>query len=99
MKNIERAAELALRQLDTAGYYLSRYGVSNNINRHTLIALVMTRKERAKGELARLELKVALQRKRLQRTLDQVSTRADDLIDLAPAPLAQPLHRAKARLF
>lgn len=99
MKNLEQIAELALRQLDTAGYYLGRYGISDRINRHNLIALLMTQKERARGELSRLELRAALQRKRLQQTLDQVNRSADQLIDLVPAPLAQQLHRAKARVI
>ena len=99
MKNVEHYAELALRQLDSAGYYLSRYGISDKVNRHNLIALVMTRRERIKGELSRLELKVALQRKQLQQQVDRISDTADQLIEMAPAPLATRLLKAKARVF
>ena len=99
MKNIEQVAELVLRQLDTAGYYLSRYGISNKVNRHTLIAIAMTQKERAKGELSRLELRYALQRKRIQHLLDQVDRSSEQVIELAPKPLADQLHKAKALVF
>lgn len=99
MKNAEHYAELALRQLDSAGYYLSRYGISDNVNRHNLIALVMTQRERIKGELSRLDLKLALQRKQWQAQINQISETADHLIEYAPAPVATRLLRAKARVF
>jgi hypothetical protein len=99
MKNVERYAELALRQLDNAGYYLSRYGISDKVNRHNLIALAMTRRERIKGELSRLELRLALQRKQLQQQVDRLSETADHLIEQAPAPVAARLLKAKARIF
>jgi len=99
MKNVEHYAELALRQVDTAGYYLSRYGISDKVNRHNLIALVMTQRERIKGELSRLELRVALQRKQLQTQVDKVSDSADHLIERAPKPVAVQLLKAKAMVF
>lgn len=99
MKNVERYAELALRQLDTAGYYLSRYRISDKINRHNVIALAMTQRERIKGELSRLELKLALQRKQWQQQIEQLSETTDHLIEQAPAPLASRLLKAKARVF
>ena len=99
MKNIDQLAELALRQVDTAGYYLSRYGISNNVNRHTLIAIAMTRRERIKGELARLELRLARQRKRVQHLLDEVDEATEQVIIRTPKPLADQLHRAKALVF
>jgi len=99
MKNIDQLAELALRKVDTAGYYLGRYGISNNVNRHTLIAIAMTRKERIKGELARLELRVAQQRKRIQHLLDEVDRTTEKVIERTPKPLADQLHKAKALVF
>ncbi len=99
MNNVDRYAELALRQLDTAGYYLSRYGISNKVNRHNLIALMMTRRERLKGELSRLELRVALQRKQLQQQVDKLSDTADHLIEMAPKRIAMQLLKAKAMVF
>ena len=99
MKNIEQVTELALRQLDTAGYYLSRYGISDKVNRHNLIAIAMVQKARAEGELARMELHWARQRKRVQQLLDQVDHTTDQVIDLAPKPLAHRLHKAKTLVF
>lgn len=98
MKPIEQYAELALRQLDTAGHYLSRYRISDKVNRHSLIALVMTRRERIKGELARLELRVAFGRKQLQQQLHRLSDSTDQLIGQTPAPIASRLQQAKARV-
>ncbi|HVK99838.1 MAG TPA: hypothetical protein VM553_08500 [Dongiaceae bacterium] len=106
IKNLEQVAELALQQVDTAGYYLGRYGITDRVNRHNLIALAMTRRERAKGELARLELKLALRRKQLrqlqqqlEQQLDQLGQTADRLIDRAPPVLAQPLRQVRSRLL
>ena len=99
MKNVERYAELALRQLDTAGYYLNRYGISEKVNRHNLIALVMTQRARIKGELGRLELRIAMQRKQLQQRVDRISDSTDQLIEMAPKPVAMQLLKAKAMVF
>ena len=99
MNNIEQYAELALRQLDNVGYYLSRYGISQKVNRHTLIAQVMTRRERIKGELGRMDLKVALGRKQLQQQITKISDTADLLIERTPKPVAVQLLKAKARVF
>ncbi len=44
--NLEPIANFGLKQLDTAGYYLSRYGITDQVNRHNLIAIVMTEKEK-----------------------------------------------------
>lgn len=99
MKNVEHYAELALRQLDNAGYYLSRYGISDKVNRHNLIALVMTQRERIKGELSRIELKVALQRKQIQQQVEKLSDNTDHLIERAPKPVAVQLLKAKAMVF
>lgn len=99
MNKLERYVELALRQVDTAGYYLSRYGISDNVNRHTLIALALTRREHLKGELSRIELKVALQRKRFQQQTEKLSEIADQLIQRTPRPVATRLLKAKAMVF
>lgn len=99
MNTIEHYAELALRQVDKAGYYLNRYGISDKVNRHNLIALVMTRRERVKGELSRMELKVAMGRKQLQQQVDRLSETTDQLIERAPKPVAVQLLKAKALVF
>lgn len=96
--NFQSLTEQALKQLDSAGYMLSRYGITEKVNRHNLIALVMTEREHLKGELSRLELKARLQRYRLLQLKTDLSDQADQWISKAPAQLATPLLKAKTRL-
>ncbi len=95
--NIQALAELALKQLDSAGYMLSRYGVTQKVNRHNLIALAMTERAHLKGELSRLELKARLHRYQLLKKKDELSEQADQWISKAPAQIANPLLKAKTR--
>ena len=96
--NLESVADFGLKQLDTAGYYLSRYGITDQVNRHNLIAIVMTEKEKLSGELSRLELKARIQKRRLEQLRRQLDAQADEWIAKTPKPLADRLYEAKSRV-
>lgn len=96
--NLESVADFGLKQLDTAGYYLSRYGITNQVNRHNLIAIVMTEKERLTGEFSRLELKAKIQKRRLEQLRQQLDTQADEWIAKTPKVVADRLYNAKSRV-
>ncbi len=96
--NLEPITNFSLKQLDTAGYYLSRYGITDQVNRHNLIALAMTEKERIMGEVSRLELKVQLQRRRLEKLREQLDSQADELIAKTPKMIAERLYEVKDRV-
>lgn len=87
--------DFGLKQLDNAGYYLARYGITNQVNRHNLIAIAMTEKEKLMGEMARLELKAKIQKRRLQTLRDQLDAQSDEWIAKTPKQLANQLFKAK----
>lgn len=97
--NLETAANFALKQVDNLGYYLSRYGVSNKVNRHNLIALAMTEKSHLLGEYSRMELKAKIQRNRLEKQVFKLNQQADEVIAMAPKPIALQLNKAKALII
>lgn len=96
--NLQQAADLALKQLDNAGYYLSRYGISNNVNRHNLIAIAFTEKQHLMAELTRLEMKARMRKHHLEQLTANLSGQADEWIAKAPKVVADPLLKAKSRL-
>ncbi len=96
--NIEQAANFALKQLDSIGYYLSRYGISDQVNRHNLIALAVTEKEHLLGELSRLELRARIQMNKLEKLALKLDQQADQMIAKTPKPVATQLTKAKAFL-
>lgn len=49
-------AELALKQLDNLGYQLNQRGITDRINRHNCIAILMVQQQKLKGELVRAKL-------------------------------------------
>lgn len=97
--NKDKVLQIALGQLDRIGFELNRRGITDQINRHNLAALAMTQQQRLKGEMTRLELRVGLQRARLNQLRRQASDTVDHLLEYAPAPLAKPLNRAKTNLL
>jgi hypothetical protein len=48
--------ELILRQLDNLGYQLNKRGITDRVNRHNCIAIVLVQQQKWQGELARIEL-------------------------------------------
>ncbi|MEE2729876.1 MAG: hypothetical protein VYA55_03590 [Pseudomonadota bacterium] len=96
--NLEPLANFGLKQLDTAGYYLSRYGITNQVNRHNLIAIAMTEKERLLGEVSRYELRYKIQKRRLEQLRQELDSQLDELIARTPKALAERLYEAKSKV-
>lgn len=96
--NLEPLANFGLKQLDTAGYYLSRYGITNQVNRHNLIAIAMTEKERLLGEVSRYELRYKIQKRRLEQLRQELDSQLDELIARTPKVLAERLYEAKSKV-
>ena len=65
--NKESVINFALHQLDNLGYELQRRGISGQVNRHNLAALAMTKQQQLKGEMARYELRIGMQRAKLEK--------------------------------
>jgi hypothetical protein len=97
--NLDNITNFGLKQIDTAGYYLSRYGITDKVNRHNLIAIAMTEKEKLMGEMSRLELKTSMQRRRLQALRNQLEDQSEAWIAKAPKPIAKRLNKAKSLLI
>jgi CBS-domain-containing membrane protein len=97
--NKDKVLQIALGQLDRLGYELYRRGITDQVNRHNLAALALTQQQRLKGEMTRLELRVGLQKARLNRLRHQAVTTIDAVLEYTPAPLSKPLNRAKASLL
>ncbi|RLT92116.1 hypothetical protein [Ketobacter sp.] len=96
--NLEPLANFGLKQLDTAGYYLSRYGITDQVNRHNLIAIAMTEKERLLGEVSRFELRYKMQKRRLEQLRKELDGQLDELIARTPKAVAERLYVAKNKV-
>lgn len=94
--NKESIINFALHQLDNLGYELQRRGISGQVNRHNLAALAMTKQQQLKGEMARYELRIGMQRAKLEKARQQVLKTVDDVIEQLPEPIATQVNRAKS---
>ena len=94
--NTNKIVELALGQLDNLGFQLQRFGITGAVNRHNLIAIAMTKQERVKAEISRVELKVDIQKARVERLRQQADELIDNVIDRTPSPIAEQLTKVKA---
>ena len=92
---LDSITNFGLKQLDNAGYYLTRYGITDQVNRHNLIAIAMTEKEKLMGEMARLELKAKIQKRRIEKLRGQRDAQSDEWIAKTPKLVADRLFKAK----
>lgn len=93
--NAKTVLDFALSQLDNLGYELERRGISSQVNRHNLVALAMTKQQQIKGEVARYELKLAIQKNKIEKARQQALDTVDDVIEQLPAPIASQVTRAR----
>ncbi|OUS26805.1 hypothetical protein A9Q99_16435 [Gammaproteobacteria bacterium 45_16_T64] len=91
-----KIVDLALGQLDNLGYQLQKRGITSVINRHNLIAIAMTKQDRIKAEISRVELKVDIQKARVERLRQQADDIIDTVIDSTPAPIAEKLTKVRS---
>lgn len=96
--NTEKIADLLLQPVDRVGYYLGRYGISRDFNRHNLIALAMTEKERLEGELKVLELRVKIRRRKLLKARQDLEHSVSEWVNAnAPEPVSSRFNRFLAQ--
>lgn len=93
--NSKTVLDFALSQLDNLGYELQRRGISSQVNRHNLAALAMTKQQQFKGEVARYELKLAIQKNKIEKARQQAIDTVDGVIEQLPAPIASQVNRAR----
>jgi len=55
---LEKCSEKLLQQVDTLGYELRQRQITDVVNRHNLVALLLTQNQLLQGEWARLELQL-----------------------------------------
>jgi uncharacterized protein YhdP len=95
----DKIIEFALHQLDNIGFELHRRGLTDQVNRHNLAALAMNSQQRLKGEMTRLELRIGLQKLRLDQIRTQADQRLGKVVNHLPAPLAKPINKARSALL
>ncbi|PCJ32369.1 MAG: hypothetical protein COA99_16510 [Moraxellaceae bacterium] len=94
--NTKQIIDLALGQLDDLGFQLQKRGITGAVNRHNIIAIAMTKQERIKAEISRVELKVDIQKVRADRLIQQADEMIDNIINRTPGPIAEQLYKVKA---
>lgn len=97
-ETLEKAGELALRQLDTTGYHLAQWGLTDKVNRHNCIALIITEDQRLRGELSRLQLIVGIQKGKIKKARRTLSGWIGNAAEWSPAPLNKSLIHIQKRL-
>lgn len=70
--NSKKLIDTALQGLDNLGYQLASLGITNRVNRHSLIALAMAEQKRFEGELDSLNARVGFYRYRAEQTAEQL---------------------------
>lgn len=86
-------AQHMLSQVDMIGAKLNEYGVTNKVNRHTLVGQAWVQKHRIEGEISRLDLLVNTSLRPIKKIRQKVDHTIDDAIACLPAPIAKRAHK------
>ncbi|GAA3927779.1 hypothetical protein GCM10022277_25230 [Litoribacillus peritrichatus] len=70
--NSKVLADTALNQVDNVGYYLSVYGVTDKVTRHTLMAGVFETMQRYNGQKESLQVRVNTTRVRVEQGVESL---------------------------
>ena len=96
-KKLNEVAEQVLSQIDTLGYRLDTLGVENQINRHTLIALIMFGQKRLEGEMDSLNARVDTGKAKIESIAKSAENLAFSAANLALFPAKYTIDRVKAQ--
>ncbi|WP_431687768.1 hypothetical protein [Hahella sp. NBU794] len=88
----------ALNGLDYIGYQLEHYGVTDKVNRHTVLAFIMAEQKHIEGELDSISARVGVQKARIERARRQVEGLVNTTLETAAYPLKQTLSLIRSRL-
>lgn len=82
-----------LNQIDVIGSRLQQLGLTDKVNRHTLIGQAWVQKHRIEGEMDRLDLLVHASLRPIKKIRGKFDQTIDDAIDYLPAPIAKHAHK------
>ena len=94
-KNITNVIEAALSGLDNIGYQLDMRGITSQVNRHTLIGMVMAEQKHLEGELDSIKVRVSTAQVKVDRTFSQVEGFVNNGIDIALTPARATISTVK----
>lgn len=97
-KNVTSLIETALSGLDNLGYQLDMMGVTSQVNRHTLIGLVMAEQKHLEGELDSIKARVSNAQVKVDRTINRVEGLVNNGIDIALTPARTTISTVKGFL-
>ena len=97
-QNVTNLIETALIGLDNLGYQLDMMGVTSQVNRHTLIGLVMAEQKHLEGELDSIKVRVSNTQVKVDRTISFVESTINNGIDIALTPARTTINTIKGVL-
>lgn len=102
MLNTQKLADTALSGLDQIGYQLESMGVTDQFNRHNVLAFLFAEQKALEGQLDSLNARVGAAKVRVSRIRNGVEQKVQNGIDLALAPArfaGQTLQQVRAKLL
>ncbi|NMT62572.1 hypothetical protein [Marinobacter orientalis] len=78
--NTKKLINSALNGLDSIGYRLDQYGITDKLNRHNLAAFIMLEQKHLEGEWDSIQAKFDRRRSQVEGILSAIESRTDPLI-------------------
>jgi hypothetical protein len=97
-QNVTNLIETALIGFDSLGYQLDMMGLTSQVNRHTLIGLVMAEQKHLEGELDSIKARVSTAQVKVDRTISVVEGTINNGIDIAMTPARTTINTIKGFL-
>ncbi|MCG8613959.1 MAG: hypothetical protein MI864_25895 [Pseudomonadales bacterium] len=96
--NIKHFADTALGQLDNIGFQLDEMGITDKVNRHTIIAFAMNEQQRLQGELDSLKARVGSRKVQVNRLITKAENLVNSGVELALTPARFTIETVKSKL-
>ena len=96
--NIKHFADTALGQLDNIGFQLDEMGITDKVNRHTIIAFAMNEQQRLQGELDSLKARVGSRKVQVNRLITRAENLVNSGVELALTPARFTIETVKSKL-
>ncbi|PID43716.1 MAG: hypothetical protein CSB48_04815 [Proteobacteria bacterium] len=93
---LDKVANTVLSQLDTIGYKLEEFGVTDSVNRHNCIAYLMNEQKKLQGEMDSVQARIDSRKVQIERVAGKAEKLVRDGIDLALAPARYTLMTFKS---
>ncbi len=96
---LNNSVDLAMTQIDNLGFQLSRFGITDRLNRHTVLAYLFNGQQNLKGELESLTVRLETSKVRANQQCQAIESALETRFGGLLSPAAEALAGIRRQLL